>query len=118
MIEKARRKTLQAHYKKAHPPEAGVYRIVNRTNGKALLGSTPNLAGIRNKLEFARSTSMPGVLDLRLRDDVRLYGIDAFSLETLEILDTEREMTPEEIRRDLATLEELWRERFDAALLY
>lgn len=118
MIEKARRKELRAHYREVHPLEAGVYRIVNRTNGKALIGSTPNLAAIRSKMEFARSTNMSGVLDLRLRDDVRHHGIDAFSLEILEVLDRERELTAEESKRDLATLEALWRERFDAALLY
>jgi hypothetical protein len=61
---------------------------------------------------------MVGVLDLRLRDDVRAFGIDVFSLEVLETLDTKPEMTAEEIAQDLATLEELWREKFDPALLY
>jgi hypothetical protein len=55
---------------------------------------------------------------LRLRDDIRTFGIDAFSLEVLEVLETTPEMTAEEIKRDLATLEELWREKLDPALLY
>jgi hypothetical protein len=67
---------------------------------------------------FAKSTNSPGALDQRLREDIRRFGIDAFSLEILEVLDTKPEMTPAEIRDDLAVLEELWRERQGHALLY
>lgn len=117
MSDRARRKELVAQYKRIQR-EAGVYRIVNRTNNKALLGATPDLAGIRNKMAFAKTTGMAGVLDLRLRDDVRAFGIDAFSLEVLEMLETRPEMTAAEIGQDLAALEELWREKLDPALLY
>jgi hypothetical protein len=34
------------------------------------------------------------------------------------VLETEPGMTAEEIKRDLATLEKLWREKLDPALLY
>lgn len=95
-----------------------MYRIINNQNNKALLGSTSNLASIRNKLEFAKSTNSPGALDHRLREDIRQFGIDAFSLEVLEVLDSKPEMTTAEIREDLATLEDLWREKLDHALLY
>ncbi|MGI8857558.1 MAG: GIY-YIG nuclease family protein [Thermomicrobiales bacterium] len=117
MNDRARRKELQAEYKRTRP-DAGVYRIVNSKNNKVFLGSTTDVAGIGKKLAFARSTNMSGVLDLRLRDDIRAFGIEAFSLEVLEVLETEPAMTTEEIRRDLATLEELWREKLDPALLY
>jgi hypothetical protein len=117
MTDRARRKELQAQYKQTRT-EGGVYRIVNTANNKTLLGSTADLAGVHKKLAFARSTNMAGVLDLRLRDDIRAFGIDAFSLEVLEVLEPEPEMTAEEIKRDLATLEELWREKLDPALLY
>ncbi len=117
MDEKARRKALQAQYKQT-VPEAGVYRLVNRQTQKALLGSTSNLANIRHKLEFARSTNTPGVLDLRLREDIRRYGVEAYELEILEVLEVKPEMTPDEIRSDRATLEALWREKLDPALLY
>jgi hypothetical protein len=115
--EHSRRKELRTQYKQTHR-EAGVYRIVNTRNNKALLGSTPNLPSIRNKMEFARTTNMPGALDRRLRQDILEFGIDAFSLEILEVLETRPEMTTAEIQRDLATLEELWREKQDPALLY
>ncbi len=117
MNDQARRKELRAQYKQTHP-EAGVYRIINHENSKVLLSSSPNLASVRNRLAFAKSTNSPGALDQRLRDDIRRFGIDAFSLEILEVLETKPEMTPAEIRDDLAVLEELWRERQDPLLLY
>lgn len=117
MSDKARRKELVAQYKQNHP-EAGVYRIVNRRNGKVLLGSAPNLASVRNKLEFARSTNSPGALDMKLRKDIAEHGLDAFELEILDVLETPPEMTSAEIRDDLAALEDLWREQQDQALLY
>jgi hypothetical protein len=36
----------------------------------------------------------------------------------LEVLDITPEMTPAQIRRDLDTLEALWREKLDPSLLY
>jgi hypothetical protein len=117
MNDHARRRELRATYKQ-NPPEAGVYRIVNRVNGKSLVGSSANLVSVRGKMAFARSTDMPGALDHRLRDDIRQFGLDAFSLEILEVLEVEPAMTAAEIRQDLATLEALWREKYDPALLY
>jgi hypothetical protein len=117
MSEQNRRKELVRQYQETKP-EAGVYRIVNSHNNKSLIGSTTNLQNIRNKLAFARSTNLLGALDLRLNRDIREFGIDAFSLEVLEVLDITPEMTPAQIRRDLDTLEALWREKLDPSLLY
>lgn len=117
MSDRERRKELRTQYKQTHP-EAGVYRFVNTVNGKMLVGSAPNLASVRSKMAFAKSRNMLGALDYRLRDDIRTFGIDAFSLEILEVLEIEPGMTAAEIRRDLATLEALWREKYDPALLY
>ena len=117
MTDHARRKELRTQYKQTHP-EAGVYRIVNTGNNKILLGSSPNLASMRNKLEFARSTNSPGALDLRLKNDIRQFGIDAFSLEVLDVLETRPEMTPADIQEELGILEDLWHEQVDPDLLY
>jgi hypothetical protein len=115
--DKARRKALRAQQEQT-PPEAGVYLIRNSETGKGLLGATPNLASVRNKLAFAQSTGTAGVLDRRLDDDIRRFGADAFSFDVLEILDVTPEMTPAAIQADLETLEQLWREKLDPALLY
>lgn len=117
MTDRAKRRQLKAAYREARP-DAGVYRILNRANGKSLIGSTLNLTSLENKLAFGKSQNMPGVLDHRLRADARSAGMDAFSIEVLERLDVNVEMTDEQIRSDLAVLEQLWREKFDPDLLY
>lgn len=117
MSDKSRRSELRDQYKETHT-EAGVYRIVNRETGRTLLGSSPNLPSIRSKIAFARSTGSAGVFDHRLRADVARYGIDAFDLEVLEVLETTPEMTRADILRDLATLEAMWREEQDPEALY
>ncbi|HEX5417926.1 MAG TPA: GIY-YIG nuclease family protein [Chloroflexota bacterium] len=117
MSNQSRRKELREQYEQ-NPPEAGMYRIVNRENGKSLLSSSPNLASVRGRLEFAKSTNTPSALDLRLSADIRQFGLDAFSLEILEVLEIKPEMTPAEIRDDLAALEALWREKFDPSQIY
>jgi hypothetical protein len=117
MDQKARRKQLPSEYKQIRP-EAGVYRIVNSQNGKVLLGSSPNLPSVRSKMEFGKSTGSPGVFGYQIAPDIRRYGIDAFSLEILEVLETRPEMTQAEILADLKTLEDLWREKVDPSQLY
>ena len=117
MIDKGRRKELTEQYRQTIP-EAGVYVIRNAGNGKALLGSTVNLGSLRNKLEFARTTNMPGVLDGRMARDIAQFGIDGLSLEVLEVVDVTPEMTDRQVRDDLATLETLWREKLGPSALY
>ncbi|HEU5430443.1 MAG TPA: GIY-YIG nuclease family protein [Thermomicrobiales bacterium] len=117
MSDKARRKELRAQQGQT-PPEAGVYLIRNNATGKGLLGVTPNLGSVRNKLTFAQSTGTAAVLDRRLHDDIRRFGADAFTFDVLETLDVTPDMPPTAIQADLATLEQLWREKLDPALLY
>jgi hypothetical protein len=116
MDQKSRR-ALVDEYKRTGP-EAGVYRLTNSQTGKAFLGSTLNLGSMRGKLDFGRATGSVTVLDRKLHEDARRYGIEAFTLEILEVLEVRPEMTPDEIRSDLATLESLWREKYDPATLY
>ena len=117
MNDRSRRRELRDQYQETRA-EAGVYRIINWETGRALLGSSPNLPSIRNKIAFARSTGSAGVFDHRLRADVAKYGIDAFDLEILEVLETTPEMTRDDILRDLATLESIWREEQNPETLY
>ncbi|MFN0072077.1 MAG: GIY-YIG nuclease family protein [Chloroflexota bacterium] len=117
MTDSARRKELTGEFKQTRP-EAGVYRLVNTRNQRVLLGSTPNLVSIRNKLRFARATNMPTIIDYKLKDDVVEFGIKAFSLEVLEVLAVKPEATSEQVLQDLAVMEALWREKQDPELLY
>lgn len=117
MDNKAERKRLVAEYKRTHP-EAGVYRLRNTRTGRVLIGSSLNLESIRSKLAFAQKTGSTAGLSHRLAADLRTFGADAFTLDVLEVAETRPDMTRVEIADDLATLEALWRERFDPAELY
>lgn len=117
MDQKARRRELVAEYRRTGP-EAGVYRLVNTQTGKSFVGSALNLGSVRSKLEFARKTGGVSALDHKLWADARQHGAEVFELEILEVLEARPEMTQEEIRADLATLEALWRERYDPSQVY
>lgn len=117
MVDRGRRKELTSAYKQVRR-DAGVYRIINTESGKSLIASSPDLESVRNKMEFARTTNSSGVLGYQLKADVERLGIDAFSLEILEVLDETAEATDAQRRADLATLEQLWREKFAPEELY
>lgn len=117
MPDRARRKELQAQYRE-NPPEAGVYRIVNTQNEKVLLSSATNLASVRNKLKFAKSTGSVSTLDHRLEADANEFGIDVFTLEVLDTIDVGPELTRKQIEQELAELEALYRQEQDPALMY
>jgi hypothetical protein len=87
-------------------------------SGRALLAATPDLASLRSRLAFGRSTGSPGVLDRRLLADARRDGVAAFELEVLDTLEAREGLSPTEIAADLAALEALWREKMAGADFY
>jgi hypothetical protein len=113
VTDKTRRKELKEQARQ-NPPEAGVYRIVNKKAGTYLLGSAVNLESMRSKFAFARSTGSPSALDLRLKPEILRDGLDSFDLEILDTLSVTPEMSTADVRAELATLEDLWRERLAA----
>lgn len=113
MAENAGRRDLKAEYKDTRP-DAGVYRILNSADGKSVVGSSSNLRSVQNRLEFARSTNSVGALDPKMKAVVQQFGFAALSFEVLEQLDLPAETSPSAIRDDLATLEQLWREKLSA----
>ena len=117
MTDATRRKELKANYRQS-PPEAGVYRLLNTYTGRFYLASTTDLASIRSKIEFARSTGSPGVFDYKMRPDLAKTGIAAISLEILETVSPDSTTTPEELKKDLSTLVELWREKLGTEFAY
>ena len=116
-MDKSRRKELAAEYQQARPA-GGVCRIVHTASGRSLVSAVPNLATLKNRFDFASTTNSPSALDGRLAKDIAEFGLAAFSFEVLEELQPASDATPAEIRRDLATLEGLWREKIGTASLY
>lgn len=84
-MTEASRREMKAEYKEQRS-DAGVYRILNPSTGRGLLGSTPNLRSARNRLEFARSTRSAGALDMRLKQAISESDIAALEFEVLETL--------------------------------
>ena len=113
MTSPGRRRELRAQYEQRQP-RAGVYALRNAVTGRTLVASTTDLDAIRNRLEFARATGSTGALDGRLAADIREYGIDAIVLDVLDTLTLAPGMTPEDVRADLAALEQLWQEKLAA----
>jgi hypothetical protein len=105
-----RRRELRAQYEE-RAREAGVYLVRNTASGRVLVASSPDLASVRNRLEFGKATGSAGVVDRRLAPDARELGMGAFELEVLDHLEVAEGATAAEIGDDLKALEALWREK-------
>lgn len=100
----------------AAPPAAGVIAVRHRTSGRLVVVGTENLAGARNRFDFAITMRSGSALpDLRLAADTREHGFDGLELEVLETIEVEPGTAPADLRRDLDILAGLWRERLTAA---
>ena len=111
------RRALKAEYR-ARRPDAAVYRLVNTRTGKFLLGTAVDIESLRKRVQFAQQTGSPGALDGRLAADIREFGIDAFTLEVLEIVRPAPEQDRAALLADLAVHEQLWREELAGGLFY
>lgn len=103
-----KRKALIAAYKadyKENPPPMGVYRLTNTQNGKILIGTSLNLQGRANsywaQLQFL-SHHYPA-----LREDLAIYGLEAFTFEILETIDPEK-VPAADRRKAITALEAKW----------
>lgn len=110
MPKTPQRKELIAQYKQT-VPKAGVYRILNKKNGKFFLSSSLRIDSVTNKFEFAKKVCSYEVFHQKISRELKKDGFDSFSVEILELLKITPEMTGAEIREELKILEELWREK-------
>jgi len=98
------RKARVRQYKEA-PRPAGVYRVRNTAMGKSLVGSTPDLSGMLNRLRFQlENGSHP---DRELQSDWNELGPGAFEFEVLDRLEPKADPTYDPIE-DLRVLKEMW----------
>jgi hypothetical protein len=88
---------------KQNQPQAGIYQIRNLVNEKVLVGATLNLRGILNRHRFQlQMNSHPN-------PHWREFGAENFVFEILDELGPIEE--PQEMRANLACLEDLWLEK-------
>ena len=99
-------------------PEAGVFCIHNTETGRTLIASSRNLKNVANRIEFAKSTNAGNFFDHRLSNDVKAYGIHAFTFEPIETISVKPDMTSDQLDADIKALEELVLIRFDPVDLY
>ena len=108
--DRSRRRELADVYQQ-RPREAAVYLIRDTASSRRLLCSTVDLASVRNRMDFARTTGTASAVDGRLPTEMPGVRLADLEIEVLDTLEVTPAMTDREVRDDLATLESLWRER-------
>jgi len=93
---------------KQQAPEAGVFQIRCRENGRIYLGSSRNLSGERNSRLFQLRMGKV-VFSRELQQDLERYGAESFEFSVLETL--AQPEPGEDAERALARLELRWLEQ-------
>ena len=110
---KKTKKELTSAYKQK-PEEGGVFLIRNTLTGKVLLDASPNLAGQKNRFEFAKATK--SCVHKKLEKDWKEYGGDAFEFEVLEEIRQGETQSSSAFAEDVKTLKEIWEEKLSGDL--
>ncbi len=86
----------------------GIYRVRNKTNGKALIGASRDLPAALNR--HRAQLRMGGHRNSQLQADWNTHGAEAFEFEIVDTLsaNTEPHYDPTD---DLRELEKLWLEK-------
>lgn len=101
-----RKRELKEQYKEMKS-EAGVYQVRNTVNQRVLVMSTRNLKTINGKLFGLQNGSF---FNNKIKEDLELYGAEAFVIEVLEILEKPEEGFFDE-KDALKKLEKKWLDR-------
>lgn len=105
------RKEAIRNYKNT-PTPVGVFRVRNNTEGKSFIGSSVNVPAMLNRQRFQLDHGAHA--NKQLQADWNALGADAFTIESLDVLEPPKEGTwdPSD---DLKALEEMWRDRIAAS---
>ena len=104
------RKAAKRAYKQSHRP-MGVFRLLNRVNGKSFVGSTVNLPAMRSRLRVELN-SAGHLKHPQLQAEWREFGEDAFEFEVLEEL-VPLDKPGWQPAADLEVLERIWLEKLE-----
>ena len=111
------RKELIAKYKELEHI-AGVYRIINNETKSYYLGTSSDIQGVFNKLEFAKKIGSTNPLPQKMRKDISENGLDNFSVEILEVLEVKPGTDEMELKKELKLLKDMYREANGADMEY
>ncbi len=105
-MDKQQRKHLAKSYTQTHRP-MGIYQLHNKVNGKRLIGSSMNLDGAYNSLQF--QLNMGSHMNKALQADWKQHGEDSFVFEVLQRIKPQEEIlqSDEELIKYKKELEEL-----------
>lgn len=107
MDTKAARKAMKREYLEAKRP-MGVFRVLNTTNGKALVGTSIDLPAMLNRQKA--QLQLRAHPNRALQNDWNELGPDAFTFEALDTL-TPPDRPDYNPADDLRELERLWLEK-------
>ena len=102
-----KRAEIKRQYKET-PKQAGIFQIVNTTNGKILLCSSKNLEGKLNKHRF--QLSIQRHFNQQLQEDWDRLGADVFRFEISEVVKV-KDDPGFNLDDELSLLEEIWIEK-------
>ena len=90
---------------KQNPPEMGIFKITNTTNGKMFIGKAKNVKGILNSNKF--QLKMGSHFIRELQEDYNKSGEDSFLFEQIDSLEPKDDINYD-YTEDLETLENMW----------
>ena len=107
-MDKARQKELKREYTESKRP-CGVYIITNTANGRVFIEASNDVPAKMNRDKAQLSFGAHPVKGLLA--EWKIFGPDAFSFETLELLEDDYD-TKDAMMRDLETLKQLYIDRY------
>lgn len=109
-MDKDKRKALQNAYKN-RSVVGGVYCVKCSGNGRIWLRSTTDMEGAKNRVLF--SLKMKGAPEPSMLRECSEYGWESFSFAVIEELKKKEDQTDKEFADDIATLLEIWTEKYE-----
>jgi hypothetical protein len=109
-----RMKSMREAYK-SETKQAGIFRVTNTVTNKVFLGSTLNLHGPLNRLQFELQQGMSRISGLQ--EDYRRYGQDAFIFEVVEVIEPGKDPKVS-LERELEKVEQRYAEALDRGNTY
>jgi len=101
------RKALTREYKEGRRP-MGVYRVLNRANGKAFVGASLDVPAMLNRHRFQLEAAAHP--NRGLQADWQTHGPENFEFEVLDVLEPP-DRSDYDPADDLQALEQLWLEK-------